>query len=385
MSAAPLHGKTLRPEDLTGPLAVLTGTRPGIIKFSPILRELDRRAIPYTLIHSGQHYSPEMDAVFFEELGLRAPDYKLDVVRHYPLHGEQTAEMLKGIERALIEQRSRLLLVGGDCNTHLAGALAARKLHIPIGHVEAGMRSDDWRMPEEHNRVIIDHISEHLFVHEESAARRLEREGVRGDIYVVGSTIADAVASNVTIARQRSGVHARLGIRPKGYVLATIHREENVDDGETIGRIFTGLDAIGSKHDLPIIFPTHPRTRKQLAASGIDPARFASLHLIEPQGYLDFLLLLADARAMITDSGGVQQEACILGVPCVTIRQSTEWTETIGIGANRLADPEPARMLAAADAALSGTASWQSPFERDAAARLIDIVERLTATQGREE
>jgi UDP-N-acetylglucosamine 2-epimerase (non-hydrolysing) len=371
--------KTLRAEDLDGPLALLTGTRPGIIKFAPLFRELDRRRRPYLLIHSGQHYSPEMDAVFFADLQLRAPDHRLDMEGRFPLHGEQTAEMLKGIERILIEARPPLLLVGGDCNTHLAGALAARKLHIAIGHVEAGMRSYDWRMPEEHNRVMIDHISEHLFVHDEGAVEVLRGERVRGEIHVVGSTIADAVRENRELARSRAGLLERVGVRPGGYVLATIHREENVDDPRVLAAILAGLEAGARTLGLPIVFPAHPRTRRVLdglGAAAVSPG----LKVVEPFGYLDFLALESEARLIVTDSGGVQQEACILGVPCVTVRPSTEWTETVAAGANRLAPAETGALAAAIAAADGSARDWRDPFPAGAAARIVDIAEELITT-----
>ena len=377
MATTSLQGKVFRLGDLTGPLAILTGTRPGIVKFSPILRELDRRGTQYRLIHSGQHYSPEMDAIFFEEMDLRAPDYKLDVVRHFPLHGEQTAEMLRGIERILIGLRPSLLLVGGDCNTHLAGALAGRKLHVPIGHVEAGMRSYDWRMPEEHNRVMIDHISDHLFVHDQSAADVLTGERVRGRIHVVGTTIADAVSENVRIARDRSCILCRLSVRPQEYFLGTTHREENADDPEKMAQILAGLEAIGERYRMPVILPAHPRTQRRIGEFGLDVDQYHALKLVEPLGYLDFLSLLADARAVLTDSGGVQQEACILHVPCVTLRASTEWVETVRLGANRLCEPEPVAMLEAVAAAAAAPRTWPVPFGAGAAARLVDRIMEL--------
>ena len=374
-----LEAKSFRPEELDGPLAVLTGTRPGIIKFSPLLRELDRRGSAYLLIHSGQHYSPEMDSIFFEELSLKAPDHRLDIVRHHPLHGEQTAEMLKGIERILIEERPALLLVGGDCNTHLAGALAARKLHVPIGHVEAGMRSHDWRMPEEHNRVMIDHISEHLFVHDPTAADVLTGERVRGEVHVVGSTIVDAVTENREIARGRAALLPELGLRPGAYLLATIHREENVDDPKALIEIVAGLRQAASATGLPLVFPAHPRTTKRFAQVGIGAGDLAGIKLIAPLGYLDFLHLTSEAGAVLTDSGGVQQEACILGVPCVTVRSTTEWVETLASGANRLVAVDRREIAAGAVAALGNRRGWPSPFAPGASRRIVDIAERLVA------
>jgi UDP-N-acetylglucosamine 2-epimerase (non-hydrolysing) len=367
--------KTLEPADLTGPMAILTGTRPGVIKFSPILRELDRRQVPYVLVHSGQHYSPDMDAVFFEQLHLRQPDHKLDIVRHHPLHGEQTAEMLRGIEEILLRARPRLLVVGGDCNTHLAGAIAARKLHIPIAHVEAGMRSYDWRMPEEHNRVMIDHISEHLFVHDESAAQVLRDERCRGLVYVVGSTIVDAVAENLEIARTHEGLLRLLGIERKRYVLTTIHREENVEDTTNLDRILTGLRRASAQTGLGVVMPLHPGTKKRAEAAGIELNQ--GLVSIPPQGYLEFLFLLENAAAVVTDSGGVQQEACILGVPCVTVRDSTEWVETLRVGANRLTTTDPESVSTSVIAAFESDNGWTNPFISGSASRIVETLTQI--------
>lgn len=368
--------KTLRLDELDGPLFLITGTRPGIVKFAPIFRELVRRGIPHEIIHSGQHYSPELDAVFFEQLELERPRYRLDVVRHYPMHGEQTAEMLKGIERILFEARPRLVLVGGDCNTHLAGALAARKLHMPIGHVEAGMRGYDWRVPEEHNRVIIDHISEHLFVHDETAARTLRSESVRGEIHVVGTTIADALLENREIAVTRSRILEELGVGPKQFLLVTTHREENVDDPATLKALLSGLAGAAERAGMVAILPLHPRTTNRISEFGFEGLVTPRLRICPPQGYLDFVRLLTAAAAVVTDSGGVQQEACILGIPCVTVRPVTEWTETVAIGANRLANPGP-ELADAVEDALKGERTWTNPFQPGAASRLVDVVESL--------
>ena len=357
-------------------LAVLTGTRPGIIKFAPIVRALERRHVPFLLIHSGQHYSPEMDAVFFQELELPAPTYKLDVVRHFPLQGEQTAEMLRGIERILIDTHPELLLVGGDCNTHLAGALAARKLHVPIGHVEAGMRSGDWRMSEEHNRVIIDHISEYLFVHGPAATANLEREHVSGAIHEVGTTIVDAVEQNLPLARRRSAIQAHLGLESRAYLLATTHRAENVDDPATLQAILQGLAEAARRTELPIIFPIHPRTRRRLQelAVDLDAAAWQRIRCLPPLGYFDFLALLANAAVLLTDSGGAQQEAAILRVPCVTLREVTEWQETLRLGANIAAGTSPERIAEAVVRMLEVPRTWPDPFgPAGAGAAIADI------------
>ncbi len=371
--------KSLQLEDLDGPLFLVTGTRPGIVKFSPIFRELSRRQVAHEVIHSGQHYSPEMDDVFFRQLRLPAPRYRLDVVRHHPLHGEQTAEMLKGMERILLDARPCLLLVGGDSNTHLAGALAARKLHIPIGHVEAGMRSYDWRMPEEHNRVMIDHISEHLFVHDQSAERTLRQESVQGAIHVVGTTIADALSENRRIAAETSQIVEDLGLAPRQYVVVTTHREENVDDAATLRMLLRGVGDAVDRTGLRAVLPLHPRTTRRIEEFGLTADLGQRMQVCPPLGYLDFLRLLDGASVVVTDSGGVQQEACILGVPCVTVRPSTEWTETVTIGANRLTGPGPALADAVVDA-LNEHRAWSNPFRPGAARRLVDVVDAVLSS-----
>jgi UDP-N-acetylglucosamine 2-epimerase (non-hydrolysing) len=375
--------KILHPDDLTDQLAVLTGTRPGIIKFSPLLRELERQKVNHFLIHSGQHYSPDMDAIFFRDLQLRDPEYGLSETKFCNFHGEQTAEMLKGIERILLKERPWLFLVGGDCNTHLAGALAARKLGIQVGHVEAGLRSGDWRLPEEHNRVIIDHISEHLFVHNGSATETLKKEGVRGEMYEVGTTITDAVNQNLAIARSKSTILSRLQISPDRYFLVTCHREENVDYQERLRDVLAGLAELARIHHVPIIFPAHPRTRKRIDEFGFSTwvDSVAGLKVIEPLGYLDFLCLLSHARLFLTDSGGGQQESCILRVPCVTLRESFEWKETLAVGSATIAGITPQGIVAGAKRMLAVSRDWTNPFGAGSAAlQIVEIVNQLKSS-----
>jgi UDP-N-acetylglucosamine 2-epimerase (non-hydrolysing) len=350
--------------------------------FAPIIHEFNRRSLAHFVIHTGQHYSPNMDAQFFEDLELPAPDYRLSGVADKRTHGGQTAAMLEGIERILFMRRPRLFLVGGDANTNLAGALAARKLRIIVGHVEAGERSYDWRMPEEHNRVVIDHISELLFVTSEHSVENLRREAIRGEIHLVGNPIVDASLQHLDLAMRKSDVLQRFGLQPKQYAILTTHREENVDSSTNLRSELEGVSAAARELDLRVLFPAHPRTLKRLREFRL-LSWLSGLPLLtttDAVGYLDFLALLANARLVFTDSGGVQQEACIHHVPCVTLRDNTEWRETLAIGANRLAGCDPRRILTAAREALAGKANWPMAFGDGTTARQIaEIAERVIA------
>jgi len=370
--------KILREEDLEPRVCVVVGTRPGIIMFSPIIRELQRRDLDFLVIHTGQHYSYNMDRKFFEDLQLPEPDYKLDTVQHCTYHGEQTAEMIKGCERVLLEERPKIVLVGGDANTNLAGALAARKLHIRVGHVEAGERSGDWRMPEEHNRVMIDHISEYLFTTNEKGKENLIRDNVQGQIFITGNPIVDAAHQNLEIAKERSTILEEFGLEPEGYFVLTLHREENVDSKENLSNVLKGMEQIYREFGKKIIFLAHPRTQRRIREFGLDRSarNINGFEIKDAIGYLDFLKLLANARLALTDSGGVQQESCILHTPCITLRENTEWTETLELGANTLVGTTPQRIAAGVEAMLKASREWPGPFgDGRAAERIVDIVE----------
>ncbi len=377
--------KSLNAADLAPEIGIAIGTRPGIVMMAPIIHQLRCRAVRHFVIHTGQHYSPNMDAQFFADLDLPACDYHLSGVAEKRTHGGQTAAMLEGVEAVLLQRRPRLFLVSGDANTNLAGALAARKLHIGVGHIEAGERSQDWRMPEEHNRVMIDHISDHLFVTSEHGVRNLKREGVRGQIHLVGNPIVDAARQHLQLALQRADVLRRFGVEPGAYALMTAHREENVDVSDNLRGALAGVSAAAQALDMPVLLLAHPRTRKRLGQFGIDSwARsLPRLRIADAVGYLDFTALLVKAALVFTDSGGVQQEACIHRIPCVTLRDSTEWGETLEIGANRLAGCDPERVVAAARQALASERDWGVPFgDGDAAERIVAICERLIAGPG---
>lgn len=357
--------KTFDPSDLSPKVCVVLGTRPGIVKMSPIIRALAAQKTSFFCVHTGQHYSYQMDRVFFEELGLPDPAYRVEETSKHPTHAGQTAEMMKGIEAALITERPRVVLVGGDANTNLAGALAARKLGMVLGHVEAGLRSRDWRMPEEHNRRMIDHISDLLLAPTEFAASNLRREAVEGTIFVVGNTIVDAVSQHSAIAAEKSPLLNKLGLRSGRYALFTVHREENVDSRENLRRIATILSRLAAaKQFESIVFPMHPRTRERLASAGLleSLSSLPGLLVTEPVGYLDFLALLASAAIILTDSGGLQEEACILRVPCVTLRENTERPETVTVGANIVAGLDAEAVMSALTASLARKRDWSQPL-----------------------
>jgi len=370
--------KIFSPDQLEPKIAVVVGTRPGIIKLSPIVRALERSGCEFFLIHTGQHYSPNMDQAFFDDLDLPAPRYGNEAVRHCKLHGEQTAEMIKGVERALVVEQPRVVIVGGDANTNLAGALAARKLGMLVAHLEAGLRSHDWRMPEEHNRVIIDHICEYLFPPTEEGKQNLVHDNVKGRMWVTGNTIVDAVYQNRELATRKSSIRHLLGLAEgMDYFLVTLHREENVDAPERLASLIRVLNAVAHRFGRPILFPLHPRTRERLVAFGLQSALddVHDLRVVEPVGYLDFLSLLAGAQLVLTDSGGVQEEACILHVPCVTLRDNTERPETLRVGSNVLAGTNPDLAVEAASRLLKSERNWTNPFgDGMAGERIVSIL-----------
>lgn len=377
----------LEEETLLDEVALVVGTRPGIVMFAPVIAELREEAVPFFLLHTGQHYSPEMDSQLFRDLGLPQAHHRLEGVAEHRTHGAQTAAMLAGIESVLINRRPRLVVVGGDANTNLAGALAARKLGLMVAHLEAGERSFDMRMPEEVNRVMIDHISDYLFVTGEKAAVNLTRESVRGEVVETGNTIVDASQHHLARARETSTVLRDHELDACSYALATLHRQETVDHPRRLERCLSGLSAAAAALGFSITLPLHPRTAKRLRQYELDEwaIKLPGLHFIGAVPYLDFLQLLVHASVVFTDSGGVQQEACIHGIPCVTLRESTEWTETLECGANRLAGCESERIVEAGLAALRGGRSWPAVFgDGRAAARVVaacrDILARRRVT-----
>lgn len=352
-------------------IAVVLGTRPEIIKLSPIIRELKKQDIAHIVIHSNQHYSKEMDSVFFEELQLPPADFNLEVGS--ATHAVMTARILERIEPILLSQNPDWVVVQGDTNTVLGAALAASKLNIPVAHVEAGLRSYDRAMPEEINRIMVDHISSKLFCPTVQQQKILLDEGISEDsIEVSGNTIVEAIATNIELARQRAPV-----VSEKEYIVATLHRPSNVDDQHVLRETLQNLNAIAEESGYPVILPLHPRTESKMREYGLEKSSFAGIQCISPVGYLDMLQLLGNAQMVFTDSGGVQEEVCILGVPCVTIRSSTERPETIEVGANRLSEPSREALKTAFTQAMKSARNWENPFgEGDISARMIEALRK---------
>ena len=319
-------------------VVTVVGARPQLVKAAAVSRVL-RQQHTEILIHTGQHYDAAMSDVFFDELQIEAPAVNLGVGS--ASHGEQTAAMLAGIERVLLEERPDWVMVYGDTNSTLAGALAASKLRIPIAHVEAGLRSFNRAMPEEINRVVADHLSGLLLCPSGTAVDNLAAEGIRRGVYVVGDVMLDALLFARARAGARSGVLSRLGVAERQYVVATVHRAENTDDAARLAGIIGALDACEGT----VVFPVHPRTRKVIERSRL--AVSPRVRFVDPLGYLDMVRLVSTARLVVTDSGGLQKEAYWLGIPCVTVRDETEWVETVAAGWNVVVGTDRERIVAA--------------------------------------
>ena len=335
------------------------GTRPEIIKMSSVIRECQKRRLNFFILHTNQHYSANLDKVFFKELELPQAKYNLKVKSES--HGAQTGEMLMKTEKVLMKEKPDIVLAEGDTNTVLAGALAAVKLNIKIGHVEAGLRSYFREMPEEINRILTDHCSDFLFAPTKKAKDILLGEGInQKKIFVVGNTIVDAVYQSLKLAKKKSKILRKLNLKKENYFLVTAHRQENVDKKERLRGILEGLKLIHKEFKLPVIYPIHPRTRKMIAKFKLPVPR--GIELVDPVGFLDFLQLEANAKLVLTDSGGVQEETCILRVPCVTLRDNTERPETVWVGGNILAGADPKRIKQAAGKMLKKPKKWKNPF-----------------------
>lgn len=339
-------------------LSIIVGTRPEIIKMSPIIRECIRKNLDYFILHTGQHYTYEMDRIFFDQLELPKPKYNLDVGS--TSHAEQTGEILAETEKVLQKEKPDIVLVQGDTNTVLASSLAAAKLHIKTGHVEAGLRSYDRNMPEEINRILTDHCSDYLFAPTEKTKKILLNEGISKEkIYVTGNTIVDAVQQNVKLAEKKTEILKKLNLKKQEYFLITSHRQENVDDKNRFRNILTAFEKLNKKYNIPIIYPIHPRARKKINEFNLETK---GITLIEPIDFLSFLNLEQNAKIVLTDSGGVQEETCILRVPCVTLRDNTERPETIDVGSNIIAGTEPENIINCVTKMISRKKTWDNPF-----------------------
>ncbi len=356
-------------------MCFVVGARPNFMKMAPVVIEARRRGLPGLFVHTGQHYDAAMSAVFFEELGMPEPDMFLGVGSGS--HAEQTARVMLAFEQVCLERSLDLVIVAGDVNSTLACALTAAKLEIPVAHLEAGLRSFDRSMPEEINRLLTDHISDILLTSEPSGNENLLREGIPADkIHFVGNCMIDSLRSHLATALDRRPWE-RFGFKPGGYGLLTVHRPAMVDDPEQLDHLRDALREIAGS--LPLIFPVHPRTRRKIEALG---RAWEPVILTDPLGYLDFLGLMAKARIVLTDSGGVQEETTALGVPCATLRDNTERPVTVSAGTNRIAGVGREGILAAASAILQ-----EKPVERPlpdlwdgrAAVRVMDTIERRLA------
>ena len=347
-------------------LLSVTGTRPQFVKAAPLHAELAKH-VELVVADTGQHYDHELTRIFNEELGLGEPDVRLGVGSGS--HAEQTAAMLVGIERAALDAGPDAMLVYGDTNSTLAGALVAAKLNLPLAHVEAGLRSFDMRMPEEVNRVLCDRLSRLLFCPSETAVANLAAEGITRGVELVGDVMVDLARVLGPVASARSSYPAALGLESGSYALATAHRQANTEQ-PALGRLAQGLLRVAG----PVVLPLHPRTREALARAGLLEELERSLLVLPPLGYLDFTALLRAARVCLTDSGGVQKEAYLHSVPCVTLRDTTEWVETVQLGWNVLVADDPEAIAAAAAEPPHGAAHPEVYGDGHAAARMAGWV-----------
>jgi UDP-GlcNAc3NAcA epimerase len=319
-------------------IVTIVGARPQFIKAAPLSKALRSTGIQEILLHTGQHYDAEMSDIFFDELGIPTPDINLEIGSGP--HGQQTGRMLEAIEKELVQHKPDKVLVYGDTNSTLAGALAAAKLNIPVAHIEAGLRSFNTKMPEEHNRVLTDHCSTFLFCPTPTAVDNLSNEGIIQNVHLVGDPMLDATLHYLPIAEQNSTALKDHNLDSWHYFLATLHRPSNVDNPATLIHILETFDQLS----LPVLFPVHPRTKAKIDQLN---KTYPNIIQIPPVGYLDMLKLLKHAKALLTDSGGLQKEALFLKTPCITLREETEWLETLVDNANQLTGPLPHKILQA--------------------------------------
>jgi len=347
----------------------LVGARPQFIKCAPVSQEL-RKSHEEILVHTGQHYDPEMSEIFFEDLQIPRPDYHLDVGSGP--HGKQTGAMLERVEDVLVKEVPDLVLVYGDTNSTLAGALAAAKLHIPVAHVEAGLRSFDRRMPEEINRVVTDHVSDLLFCPTLTAVDNLKKEGITQGVFLTGDVMVDALVHNARIAEKKSHIIRQLGLKKGNYFVATVHRPGNTDNKKNLTAIIAALKESGKT----VVFPIHPRTKKYLIAYGLWDSLPGNIRCIDPLGYIDMIHLMKHAKKILTDSGGIQKEAYVMGVPCITLRDTTEWVETLTGGWNVLVGADELKILAAVKEDVRTTADNTIFGSGDAAVKIVRALEQ---------
>ncbi|MDI3257415.1 MAG: UDP-N-acetylglucosamine 2-epimerase (non-hydrolyzing) [Kyrpidia sp.] len=353
--------------------AIIVGTRPELIKMAPVIRECKSRKLDYRLVHSGQHYDRAMDRMVFEQFQL--PDPHVNLKAGSGRHGEVTARILERFEAYILQERIEAVLVHGDTNTTLGGALAAAKLNLPIGHVEAGLRSFDRTMPEEINRVLTDHVATHLFAPTPAAVANLRAEGIERGVFLTGQTAADAIEF-LRPGLAKHPVLNGLDLRPESYIYLTLHRQENTDERERLDLLIQGIERVGRELGFAIVCSLHPRTRRRLMEYGWFD-RFHDIPgmrvIYPPVDVFASLALQSRAALVLTDSGGLQEEACMLGVPCVTLRENTERPETLAIGANRLAGYRPDTIVEAVSAMTAAPRGWRHPYgDGRASTRILD-------------
>lgn len=356
-------------------IATIVGARPQFIKAAPLSLALQRAGIDEAVIHTGQHYDVSMSDIFFDELGIPAPKYHLGIGSGP--HGEQTGRMMEALEKVFVKDRPRCVLIYGDTNSTLAGALVASKLHIPVAHVEAGLRSFNRRMPEEINRVVADHLSAVLFAPTDIAVANLAKEGIAGHlVHKTGDVMLDAAKLFGKAAVGKSTALKQNGLAEGRYILATVHRAENTDDPNRLAVIMQSLTT--AARDMPVVLPLHPRTKSKLDAGQRDAFMAAGGKLIEPVGFLDMITLEQHAALIVTDSGGVQKEAFFYQVPCVTLRDETEWVELVDLGWNRLSPPLSAEAVTKAIRASLGSRGQPSaPYgDGNAAGEIAAVLSR---------
>jgi len=353
-------------------IAIILGTRPEIIKMSPIIRACEKSGLDYFILHTGQHYDYDLDKKIFEDLEIETPKYNLNVGKNE--YRKQIGIMVKQIGKILIKEKADFVLVQGDTNSVLAGSLAAQKAKVKLGHHEAGLRSHDLSMLEETNRIITDHISHYLFAPTKDAFKNLNDEGInKNRILMTGNTIVDAVCQNLELAKKKVNVLERLKLQSGNYIVATAHRSENVDKLGRLKGILDGLALVVREFKLPIIYPIHPRTLNNIKKFGLKIPD--GIKITKPLGYLDFLQLEANAKLIITDSGGLQEEASILKIPCVTVRDNTERPESIEAGINILAGTKSEKILAATKEIIAKEKKWPKLYgDGQAAVRIVEFI-----------
>ncbi|MBN2227239.1 MAG: UDP-N-acetylglucosamine 2-epimerase (non-hydrolyzing) [candidate division Zixibacteria bacterium] len=364
---------------MTSKLALVVGARPNFMKAAPLIKELHRFPDRFTpaLIHTGQHYDHKLSKLFFDELNMPRPDVYLGVGSG--THAEQTAKIMIALEKTFLDDRPDLVIVFGDVNSTLAAAVVTSKLCLRLAHVEAGLRSFDNAMPEEINRIVTDRLSDYLFASEKSGLVNLKQEGTpESKIFFVGNIMIDSLAGNLEKARQ-SDILDRLGLHSQGYVAMTMHRPANVDNPELLGSILDTVRTISRK--IPVVFPCHPRTRKMIEENNLgDIDNSADLRMLNPLGYLEFLHLQSEAKFVLTDSGGIQEETTYLRIPCLTVRENTERPSTVEVGSNIITGTDPEKILEAADNVLAGNSkigTIPDLWDGHTAERIVEILKKL--------